>query len=176
VAYSKTGILCFKKNCCNLVFIHHFPNSLILIAMLHPIFPCLWFNGTAKAAAEFYCTVFKNTAIVQENPMVVIFEINGQRFMGLNGGPQYQFTEAISFVINCDTQAEIDDYWEKLTANGGIESRCGWLKDKFGISWQIVPTHLGKLMSNPATAQKVMEALLPMNKLDIATLEAAAIG
>lgn len=138
--------------------------------MTNPIFPCLWFDGNAKAAAEFYCGVFKNSRIVNDTPMVVIFELNGNRFMGLNGGPQFKFNEAVSFVVNCDDQGEIDEYWEKLTGNGGSESMCGWLKDQFGVSWQIIPTMLGKLMSDPEKGERAMQALMKMKKLDIATL------
>jgi predicted 3-demethylubiquinone-9 3-methyltransferase (glyoxalase superfamily) len=141
--------------------------------MTHSIYPCLWFDGQAKAAAEFYCSVFKNSKIVSDSAMVVIFEVNGSKFMGLNAGPQFKFSEAVSFVVTCDTQTEIDFYWEKLTSEGGKESMCGWLKDKFGLSWQIVPSVLGKLMSDPAKGQRVGEALMKMKKLDIKTLEAA---
>lgn len=140
--------------------------------MSHPLYPCLWFDGNAKAAADFYCSVFKDSKIISENPMVVIFELNGSKFMGLNGGPHFQFNEAVSFVVNCDTQAEIDHYWEKLT-EGGKESRCGWLVDRYGLSWQIVPSMMGALMSNPETAPRVMQALMKMNKLDIEGLRNA---
>lgn len=141
--------------------------------MTHPIYPCLWYDGKAKEAAEFYCSIFPNSKITSENPLVVMFEINGKTFMGLNGGPAFNFTEAVSFVVNCDTQEEIDHYWNTLTANGGSESMCGWLKDKYGMSWQIVPSILGKLMSDPERGQRVMNALLKMRKLDIKTLENA---
>lgn len=141
--------------------------------MTNQIFPCLWFDGKAKEAAEFYCTVFKNSKIMDDTPMVVIFELNGTRFMGLNGGPQFKFDEAVSFVVNCDTQEEIDYYWEKLTANGGQESMCGWLKDKFGLSWQIVPSIIGKLMSDPQKAERVMKVVMQMKKLDIEKLTQA---
>ena len=137
--------------------------------MTHPIYPCLWFDGNAKAAAEFYCSVFKNSKIISENPIVVIFELNGKKFMGLNGGPMFKLTEAVSFVVDCDTQDEIDYYWSKLT-EGGSESQCGWLKDKFGVSWQIVPVILGKLMSDPEKSQRVMQAFLKMKKFDIQKL------
>lgn len=137
--------------------------------MTNPIYPCLWFNGQAKEAAAFYCSIFPNARITQENPMVVIFEINDTRFMGLNGGPKFPFTEAVSFVVNCDTQEEIDYYWEKLT-EGGEESMCGWLKDKFGLSWQIVPSMLGELVSDPERGQRVIEAFFKMRKFDIPTL------
>ncbi len=136
------------------------------------IYPCLWFNGQAKAAADFYCSVFNDSAIIQENPMVVLFEINGNRFMGLNGGPQFTFNESVSFVVNCDNQEEIDYFWEKLT-EGGEESMCGWLKDKFGVSWQIVPTILGELMSNPEKSDRVIKAFMSMRKFDIEALKNA---
>ena len=138
--------------------------------MNNQIFPCLWFDGNAKEAAEFYCTVFNNSKIMDDTPMVVIFELNGNKFMGLNGGPKFKFDEAVSFVVNCDTQDQIDYYWDKLTANGGQESRCGWLKDKFGVSWQIIPSVIGTLMSDPERAKRVMEAVMPMNKIDMEKL------
>ncbi|MDQ6481221.1 VOC family protein [Dyadobacter sp. LHD-138] len=141
--------------------------------MNNQIFPCMWFDGNAKAAADFYCSVFKNSKIMDENPMVVIFELNGNKVMGLNGGPQFKFNEALSFVVNCDTQDEIDYYWGKLTADGGQESMCGWLKDKFGFSWQIVPSMIGQLMSDPAKGQRVMQAVMGMKKLDIDKLKNA---
>ena len=102
--------------------------------MKNQIYQCLWFDGQAKAAAEFYCSIFQNSKIISENPMVVIWELNGSKFMGLNGRPNFKFNEAISFVVDCDTQEEIDYYWNKLT-EGGEESNCGWLRDKFGLSW-----------------------------------------
>ncbi|MEO6168811.1 MAG: VOC family protein [Chitinophagales bacterium] len=140
--------------------------------MNHPIYPCLWFDGQAKAAATFYCSVFKDSKILTDTPMVVLFELNGSKFMGLNGGPKFKFDEAISFVVNCDTQADIDYYWDKLT-EGGEESMCGWLKDKFGISWQIVPSVIGELMSDPAKAERVTKAFMNMRKLDIEILKNA---
>ncbi len=133
------------------------------------IYPCLWFDNKAKEAANFYCSVFKNSKIISENPMVVKFELNDTEFMGLNGGPNFKFNEAVSFVIECDDQEEIDHYWYKLT-EGGEESMCGWLKDKYGVSWQVVPKILGKLMSDPEKSQKVVQAFLKMKKFDIATL------
>jgi predicted 3-demethylubiquinone-9 3-methyltransferase (glyoxalase superfamily) len=129
--------------------------------MTHKIYPCLWFDGKAKAAADYYSSVFKNSRIISENPMVIIFELNDTKFMALNGGPHYQFSPANSYVLNCDTQEEIDYYWEKL-GKGGTYSKCGWLDDQFGVSWQIVPTILGDLMSNPEKSQKVMAAFLKM--------------
>ena len=138
--------------------------------MSKEIYPCLWFDGKAKEAADFYCSVFKDSKIISENPVVVMFELNGSKFMALNGGPHFNFTEATSFVVNCDTQEEIDYYWEKLT-DGGEEGMCGWLKDKYGLSWQIVPSMLGKMMNDPQRGQNVIKAFLQMKKFDIKTLE-----
>jgi predicted 3-demethylubiquinone-9 3-methyltransferase (glyoxalase superfamily) len=137
--------------------------------MSHKLFPCLWFDGKAKEAADYYCSVFKNSKIVSENPMAVIFELNETKFMALNGGPNYKFSPANSYVITCDTQEEIDHYWEKL-GDGGKHSKCGWLDDKFGVSWQIVPSILGSLMNDPEKAPKAMYAFMQMTKLDIAKL------
>ena len=141
--------------------------------MNNQIYPCLWFDGQAQEAAKFYCSVFKNSSIITDNRMVVIFELNGKKFMGLNAGPQFKFNEAISFVVDCETQEEIDFYWNRLTADGGSEGNCGWLKDKYGVSWQIVPTMLSKLLSNPEKGQRVMQAFMKMKKFDIAALENA---
>ena len=140
--------------------------------MNNSIYPCLWYDGQAKEAAEFYCSIFKNSRILSENPMVVKFELNGAIFMGLNGGPHYKFTEAISYVVECQSQEEIDDYWARLTA-GGSEIECGWLRDKFGMSWQIVPAILGKLMSDPKKAPRVMQVIQKTKKFNIAELENA---
>ncbi|MFD2147652.1 VOC family protein [Mucilaginibacter antarcticus] len=140
--------------------------------MTNEMYPCLWFDGQAKAAADYYCSIFKNSKILSENPVVVMFELNDNKFMGLNGGPQYQFTPATSFVVECDTQEEIDRYWEQLGKDGRYD-RCGWLSDKFGVSWQIVPTALKSLMSEPGKAQRVMAALMKMTKLDIKALSEA---
>lgn len=137
--------------------------------MTHTLFPCLWFDGKAKEAADFYCSVFKNSKIVSENAMVVIFELNNTKFMALNGGPQYTFSPANSYVITCDTQQEIDHYWDKL-GDGGVYNKCGWLDDKYGVSWQIVPSVLGKLMSDPEKSQRVVAAFLQMTKFDIEKL------
>ena len=141
--------------------------------MTHSLYPCLWFDGQAMAAANFYCTVFPNSKIISTNPIVVMFELNGSRWMALNGGPKFKFTEAVSFVINCNTQEEIDYYWNKLV-EGGEESQCGWLRDRFGVSWQVVPSMLGDWMNNPATGPKVMEAFLKMRKFDIEMLKRVA--
>lgn len=134
--------------------------------MKDKIYPCLWFNGNAGEAAAYYCSIFKTSKIISENPMVVNFELNGNKFMGLNGGPDYKFTPATSFVIECETQEEIDYYWEKLGA-GGRYNQCGWLDDKFGVSWQIVPTILSSLMSDPSRAERVIHAFLQMKKFEI---------
>jgi predicted 3-demethylubiquinone-9 3-methyltransferase (glyoxalase superfamily) len=147
------------------------------------ITPFLWFDTQAEAAAQFYTAIFKNSKILevsrpQGSVMVVRFQIAGQEVTALNGGPRFKFSEAFSFVVSCENQQEIDEYWSKLTAGGGQESMCGWLKDKFGFSWQIVPKNLGSLMGqkDPKRANRVMEALLQMKKLDIAKLTAAAAG
>ncbi len=143
--------------------------------MSDPIYPCLWFDNQALEAARFYCSIFKNSKITADTPMVVNFELNGKKFMALNGGPKFKFNEAVSFVVDCADQQEVDHYWNSLTAAGGSESMCGWLKDKYGVSWQIVPKVLGQLMSGPdkKKAGNVMQALLKMKKLDIALLEKA---
>ena len=133
------------------------------------MYPCLWFNGNAKSAADYYCSIFKNSKILSENPIVVNFELNDFKFMALNGGPEFKFSPATSFVIECETQDEIDHYWEKL-GEGGVYSQCGWLDDKFGISWQIVPAVLGKLMSDPDKAPRVVAAFMKMTKFDIQAL------
>ena len=152
------------------------------------ITPFLWFDNQAEAAAQFYTSIFKNSKILnisrygdagpgpKGSVMVVNFQLAGQEFVALNGGPRFKFSEAFSFVVNCENQKEIDEYWSKLTADGGQESMCGWLKDKFGFSWQVVPAALEKLMSDPQKASRMMQALLKMRKLDIAKLKAAAEG
>ena len=151
------------------------------------ITPFLWFNSNAEEAANFYASVFKNSKVKavtrysgagpgpKGSVMTVSFELDGQEFTALNGGPQFAFTEALSFVVHCDTQQDVDYYWDKLTA-GGQESQCGWLKDKYGLSWQIVPKALPRLLqqTDPKKAQRVMQALLQMKKLDIGALERAA--
>lgn len=140
------------------------------------ITPFLWFNGNLTDALSFYAAVFKDARIVSQNPMTAEFELAGQRFIGLNGGPKYTFNEAVSFFISVKTQEEVDHYWQALTADGGAESMCGWLKDKFGVSWQVIPEALPRLMGDPdrAKAQRVMDAILKMKKIVIADLEAAA--
>ena len=150
----------------------------------------LWFDNNAEEAANFYVSVFKNSRILtsarypEGSPgpkgtvMIVDFELDGQRFTALNGGPHFKFTEAISLLVHCKTQEEVDYYWEKLTADGGQESQCGWLKDKFGLSWQIAPDELLKVWSegDPTKAQRVMQAMMGMKKLIIKDLQAAARG
>ena len=150
------------------------------------ITPFLWFNDQAEEAMNFYTAIFKNSKIgsvsrygeggpgPQGSVMSATFELNGQEFMALNGGPLFTFTEAISFFVNCETQAEVDELWEKLT-EGGEESQCGWLKDKYGLSWQIVPSVLGELLNDPDAekAHRVMNAMLQMRKIDIAGLRSA---
>lgn len=136
----------------------------------------LWFNDNAEEAVDFYLSIFKNSRKIDElrtpegKILTLAFELDGQKFTALNGGPHFQFTEAVSFVVRCDSQTEIDDYWAKLTAGGGSEVQCGWLKDKFGLSWQITPGNINALVRHP----KAMEAMLKMKKLDIAKLEQAA--
>jgi predicted 3-demethylubiquinone-9 3-methyltransferase (glyoxalase superfamily) len=160
---------------------------------MQKITPFLWFNDDAEQAVKFYTSIFKNSKIgkiarydeagekVAGRPrgsvMTVEFQIEGQKFIALNGGPIFKFTEAVSFVVNCQTQAEVDRYWKKLSA-GGKEVQCGWLKDKYGLSWQIVPTVLGELLSSKdaAKSHRVMQAMLKMVKLDIKKLKQAAKG
>ncbi len=160
---------------------------------MQPIKPCLWFDNQAEEAAKFYTSIFKDSRIIhvarygkegfevhgrpEGSAMTVEFELNGQVFTALNGGPNFKFTEAISFVVNCETQEEVDFLWEKLT-EGGEEVQCGWLKDKFGLSWQIVPTKLGELMGDPDPTKtgRVMSAMLQMKKIDVAGLQRAYEG
>ena len=158
---------------------------------MQKITPCLWFDDQAEAAVNFYVSLFKNSKITNVarydeagakasgrpvgTVMTMTFKLDGQEFMALNGGPIFKFTEATSFIVNCESQNEVDRLWDALTAHGGEESQCGWLKDRFGLSWQIVPTELGELMSDPdpAKAQRVMQAMLQMKKIDIAKLRQA---
>jgi len=137
--------------------------------MTHPLYTCLWFNNNAKEAADYYCDIFKNSKILSENPMVVMFEVNGFKFMALNGGDQFKFNESVSFVIECDTQDEIDHYWNAFTKEGQ-ESMCGWCKDKYGVSWQVVPKILGQLMNDKEKGPRVMQAFLKMKKFEIEKL------
>ena len=149
---------------------------------MQKITPFLWFDGKAEEAMNFYTTVFRNSVIKnvsRQGDMVIsaTFELEGQEFIALNGGPMFKFTEAISFFVKCETQDEVDDYWSKLT-DGGTEQQCGWLKDKYGVSWQIIPNILGKLLSDKdaAKAQRAMHAMMKMKKIDISRLEQAAAG
>jgi predicted 3-demethylubiquinone-9 3-methyltransferase (glyoxalase superfamily) len=137
--------------------------------MSNKLYPCLWFDGQAKAAAEFYCSVFKDSKILSVNPMAVVFEINQSKFMALNGGPEYKFSAANSYIITCDTQEEIDYYWDQF-GREGQPGKCGWMIDKYGVSWQIVPSILGSLMNDPEKAPKVMSAFMQMSKFDIEKL------
>ena len=136
--------------------------------MIHTIYPCLWFDNQAGEAADFYCSVFPNSKKLSTNPIVVKFELNGTLFMALNGNHNLgnEFNDSASYVVTCNTQEEIDHYWTKLT-EGGRESMCGWLKDKFGVSWQIVPAILSELMNDPEKAPRVMNAFMKMKKFDI---------
>jgi predicted 3-demethylubiquinone-9 3-methyltransferase (glyoxalase superfamily) len=156
---------------------------------MQKITPFLWFHDQAEEATNFYVSIFSNSKVVRltrngasgpgpkGSVMSTTFQLDGQEFYALNGGPLFTFTPAISFFIHCETQAEIDDLWEKLSA-GGTRERCGWLKDKFGVSWQVVPSILGKLLQDPdpAKSKRVMTAMLQMNKLDIKGLQQAAEG
>jgi predicted 3-demethylubiquinone-9 3-methyltransferase (glyoxalase superfamily) len=141
------------------------------------ITPFLWFDNNAQEAVTFYTSIFRNSKIIQLGSMVSTFELEGQRLMALNGGPVFKFTEAISFQVSCDTQDEVDYYWTALLRDGGSEGQCGWLKDKFGLSWQIVPVILGELLSgpDPVKSERVMQAMLKMIKLDIEDLKKASI-
>lgn len=152
------------------------------------ITPCLWFDTQAREAAEFYTSVFPNSRITEvtyygdAGPMAagteltVLFEIDGQELVALNGGPRFPFTEAVSFQIDCADQAEVDRYWDALLAGGGEESQCGWLKDRYGLSWQVVPRDLPALLNDPdpERARRAMEAMLGMRKIDVATVHRAA--
>jgi len=160
------------------------------MATMQKITPFLWFNNEAEEAANFYTSLFKDSKILmvsrygdagpgpKGSAMTVSFQLGGQQFLALNGGPVFKFTEAISLVVNCESQQEVDELWSKLTADGGSEGQCGWLKDKYGLSWQIVPTAMGRLMSDPdpQKSKRVMEAMLQMKKLDIGALERAHRG
>jgi len=156
----------------------------------------LWFDGQAEQAAKFYTSIFKNSTVgkilhygeevakVSESGrpvgsvLTIEFELDGQKFVALNGGPQFKFNESVSFVVNCETQEEVDHFWAKLTSDGGEESACGWLKDKFGVSWQITPTILIDMLhdKNSEKSERVMKAMLQMRKIDIAKLKAAYAG
>ena len=154
---------------------------------MRKITPCLWFDTQALEAAEFYTSIFKDSRILEVahygeampgregSVMTVSFELDGKEFVALNGGPEFTFNEAISFQVHCESQDEVDEFWSRLS-EGGEESQCGWLKDKYGLSWQVIPTRLLELVtdSDPERSQRAMRAMLEMKKIDIATLEEAA--
>jgi predicted 3-demethylubiquinone-9 3-methyltransferase (glyoxalase superfamily) len=143
---------------------------------MQKITPFLWFEGNALEAAEFYVSIFKSSKIINASPMTVTLELEGQELMILNGGLHHKLTPAVSLFVHCETQLEIDDLWQKLT-DGGTDGRCGWLVDKYGLSWQLVPSTLGKLLADKdrTKSQRVMAAMMTMNKLEIAVLEQAAL-
>ncbi len=157
---------------------------------MQKISTCLWFNGQAEQAARFYTSIFKNSRIgeisyygpntpgTEGSVLTVAFQIEGQDFLALNGGPDFQFTPAISFVVDCHSQEEVDTYWDRLLEGGGRPDQCGWLVDRFGVSWQIVPSVLNELLRDPdgEKANRVMQAMLQMVKLDIAELQRASEG
>lgn len=134
--------------------------------MSDKIYPCLWFDGQAHEAADYYCSIFPDSRILSKTPMVAVYELNGKKYMNLNGGPEYKFNEAISMVISCEDQEEIDHYWSEL-GKGGREGKCGWITDKYGVSWQVVPDILGQLMRDEEKAPKVMYAFMQMKKFNI---------
>lgn len=150
------------------------------------ITPCLWFDTQAEEAAKFYVSVFPNSRITQVthygdtgpgakgSVMTVAFELDGQPFLGLNGGPPFKFSYAVSMMVNCETQAELDEMWVRLSAGGGATEQCGWLRDRYGLSWQIVPAILPQLMKDDAMSERVMKEVVKMKKLDIATMQKAA--
>jgi predicted 3-demethylubiquinone-9 3-methyltransferase (glyoxalase superfamily) len=157
---------------------------------MQKITPWLWFDSESEEAASLYTSVFKNSRIVSTSHygdagprpagsvMTVAFEIDGQEFVALNGGPEFKPNEAISFMVSCDSQEEVDDYWERLTSDGGEESQCGWLKDKFGVSWQVTPVEMLSLLNDPdpGRAQRATQAMLGMRRIDIAEIKRAADG
>ncbi len=160
------------------------------IVPIQKITPFLWFDGRAEDAAKFYASIFPNSKVMKVvrcgdkgpgppgSALTVEFQLEGMTFVGLNGGPIYKFTEAVSFVVNCETQEEVDHYWDKLTADGGAPIECGWLKDKFGLCWQIVPTILPKLIGDPDSqkAGRALQAMMTMKKIDIRRLQEAYDG
>ena len=151
---------------------------------MNKITPFLWFDTQAKEAMDLYVSIFPDSKVISAHPMPdgnymsVEFELEGQRFMGLNAGPEYKFSEAVSFFVSCEDQAEVDKYWNALIADGGEEGRCGWLKDKFGLSWQIIPKALGELMGDPDRdkANRAMQAMMGMNKIVVQELQDAFDG
>ena len=145
--------------------------------MKNKVSTCLWYDGKAQEAANFYVSLFKDARVLSSNPMTTIFELDGHQYVALNGGPMYKFTEAVSLMVNCETQDEIDRYWSKL-CEGGSEGQCGWLKDKYGLSWQVIPSVLGSLLTDPDREKsgRALQAMLQMKKLDIAALQRAFEG
>lgn len=157
------------------------------MATLQKITTCLWFDGKAEEAANFYVSLFPNSKVTdvvrytEAGPgpagsvLTIAFELDGQPFVGLNGGPQFSFTEAVSFIVNCESQAEVDEFWDRLIADGGEPGQCGWLKDKFGLSWQVVPTELPQLLGDPdpEKAARATQAMFQMSKLDIEEIRRA---
>lgn len=143
---------------------------------MQKIAPFLWFDGNMEEAVKFYVSVLPDSRVTSINQMSASFVLCGVAFMGLNGGPMFKFTEALSLFVKCEDQAEVDLYWNAFLENGGTESQCGWLKDKYGLSWQIIPNALGRYMSDPdrARANRVMQAMLKMKKIVVADLDAAA--
>lgn len=142
------------------------------------ITPFLWFDAPLDEPIAYYRSIFPNTRVHGQSPTSATFEIEGQRFKALNGGPRFTFNEAVSFFVECEDQEEVDRYWERLTADGGEESMCGWLKDRYGLSWQIIPTALIRYLndSDPAVVDRVTQAMLQMRKIDVAALDRAAAG
>lgn len=144
----------------------------------HGMTMCLWFDGQAKEAAEFYCSVFEDVRMLSVSDLVVEFEIEGVKMIGLNGGPHFQFNESFSIMVYCDDQVEVDRVWNSLVNNGGSESRCGWCKDKYGLSWQVIPTRFMEMMKKGSAEQtrRVMDAVMKMNKFIIEEIEMAFSG
>jgi predicted 3-demethylubiquinone-9 3-methyltransferase (glyoxalase superfamily) len=145
---------------------------------MQKITPFLWFDCSLQEVVDFYSRVFPNTRVESLSPMSASFVIEDQEFMALNGGPQFKFNEAVSFFIRCETQEEVDYFWRELTSGGGVESQCGWLKDRFGVSWQVIPNALSKYLGDKdrAKANRVMQAMFKMKKIEIAALDAAYEG
>lgn len=145
------------------------------MATLQKITPYLWYDHQAREAAEFYCTLFPGSRVLSASDMLVEFELAGMQFIGLNGGPQFTFNEAVSFFVLCEDQEEVDGLWEKLTSDGGEESMCGWCKDRYGLSWQIVPRRFMEMMKigQPEQVQRVMAVMMKMRKMIVADFEEA---
>lgn len=164
-------------NCICIYIVHYFCSLYkhSIMPTIQKIKPYLWFNNQAAEAAQFYTSIFEGSQIISTSPMIVEFQLAGQHFIALNGGPQFEFNESVSFYITCEDQAEVDVYWESLIADGGTEGRCGWLKDKFGLSWQVIPKQLVEFMSDKdrEKANRVMQAMMQMKKIVVADLEAA---